>query len=124
MDDAGLKTEEQGSATTSSKQATGGAQKKAGRRTVFSRYHFRPYRDWRIVLFITLFVLAGTIYYGYDLFLKVRAGDAFTIQQTKSRPAVGIDTKKLQEEVDYYRARARSYGSYKSAPPDVVDPSI
>ena len=54
----------------------------------------------------------------------MRAGDAFTIQQTKVRPAVGIDTKKLQEEVDYYRARARLYGSFKSAPPAVDDPSI
>jgi cytochrome c-type biogenesis protein CcmH/NrfG len=123
MDDAGLKTEEQGSVAASAKPAAA-APKKHHHRTVFSRYHFRPYRDWRVVLVVTALILAGTIYYGYDLFSKVRAGDAFTIQQTKTRPAVGIDTKKIQEEVDYYRARARSYGSYKNAAPVVVDPSI
>ncbi len=123
MDDAGLKTEERGSVAASAKPAAA-APKKHHHRTVFSRYHFRPYRDWRVVLVVTALILAGTIYYGYDLFSKVRAGDAFTIQQTKTRPAVGIDTKKIQEEVDYYRARARLYGSYKNAAPVVVDPSI
>lgn len=122
MDDAGLKTEEQGAANM--KPATGVPPRKQRRRTVFSRYHFRPYRDWRIVLLVMVVVLGSTIYFGYDLFSKVRAGEAFTIQQTKVRPVAGIDTKKLQEEVDYYRARARAYATYKNTPPAIVDPSL
>jgi D-alanyl-lipoteichoic acid acyltransferase DltB (MBOAT superfamily) len=122
MDDAGLKTEEQGAVDR--KPTAGVASKRQRRRTVFSRYHFRPYRDWRIILFVMVIILGGTIYFGYDLFSKVRAGDAFTIQQTKVRSIADIDTKKLQEEVDYYRARARAYAQYKDIPPAIVDPSL
>lgn len=104
--------------------ASAPAKKSSRRRTSFSRYHFRPYRDWRIILIVTAVILAGTVYYGYDLYSKVKAGDAFTVQQTKARPLVGIDTEKLQQEVEYYRARTRLFGTFKDAAPTVADPSL
>ena len=89
----------------------------------FSGLH--PDRDWKLILFTTMFLIAAlTLFDGY-LFYQINSGEAIFFSGEENRVEAETDSReKLNGVLNSYRSKESRFEALQEEVSDIIDPSL
>ncbi len=81
-----------------------------------------PYRDWRRVLALFVFVVAVLFLWSAFLFWKINTGELFTDRTPPSAAASSIDREGLKNVLEFFDTREQIYKGLLETAPVIEDP--
>lgn len=83
-----------------------------------------PYRDWQIVVALTVLLVCGVAAGGYYLFDKISRGEIFLSEKTNATVTNQFDRQELDRLVKLFEARDKKFKDLQENAPAVIDPSL
>lgn len=88
-----------------------------------TRFEATPYKDWRLVVFVFVVGLVGSLVFSVYLFLGV-SNDSFFTQPTTKIQGVTLDVEKLSAVLEVLNKKENLFSSLNIATSTLVDPSL
>lgn len=77
---------------------------------------------WKIVLYITFFLLLFGAFFGFYTYLKINK-DTNSSKSTSSLQVGKVDKARIEKVLEYFSSRANTSENIMSSPSPIVDPS-
>lgn len=89
--------------------------------SVFGRgIHF----DWEALLSLFMITVLIIVLINMKIFLQIRAGDIFKVNQVTETKTVGLDRKKLADTLAFFQSKIKTTDSVKGELQPLVDPAL